>query len=81
MWAHEPITSSYDELEAYTEFVKKMGGREYDTKAVGWLSVDSILKKLRIRNPYKENKWGSKEAVYCQEVLSAFEGIFRISKC
>jgi len=62
--------------ELYCAFSKKMGGRRYDKKAVLWLAFDSLLRKLRIRNPYSENKWGSREAVYCQEILTAFTDVF-----
>jgi len=72
-----PIEKSMDEREAYCAFGKKMMGRQYDKKAVLWLAFDSLLRKLRIRNPYSENKWGDNQDVYCQEVIEAFRDTFR----
>lgn len=71
-----PIEKSPDEREAYCAFGKKMRGRQYDKKSVLWLAFDSLLRKANIRNPYSENKWGDRDDVYCQEVITSFGEIF-----
>lgn len=63
------------EREAYEAFVRHMAGRAYDKRAVSWLALDSLIYKLGFKNPYKTNKWGSRESVYCQEVLGALRDI------
>lgn len=69
------------ERKAYEDFVLHMAGRAYDKKAVSWLALDSLLVKLRLRNPYSDNKWGSREAVYCQEVLGALRDVLGRHGC
>lgn len=75
--ALEYVPIDEDDFGAYCEFSKKMAGKEYDKKAVLWLAFDSLLRKLNIRNPYSENKWGDRDDVYCQEVIEAFRDTFQ----
>jgi len=73
---YTPIGTGESEEEAYQMFIKKMEHRAYDKKAVLWLAMTSLLRKLKISNPYSENKWGDAEDVYCQEVITCFGEIF-----
>lgn len=72
---YTPMT---DDNEAFRLFGKKMAGRRYDKKAVVWLSFDSLLRKLGLRNPYSENKWGDSDDVYCQEVIDVFKDLLKL---
>ena len=66
-----------DDTSAFLHFEEKMSGRKYDSNGVGWLSLDSILKKIGLRNPYRVNQWADDSRVYCSEILSAFDVYFK----
>jgi len=65
--AHDTDQEKY----LYGKILDKVGGQPYDWKAVTFLSVAVIMKKLFKRPLPKKNLWGAKDMQYCSEVLNA----------
>lgn len=68
-------TSILDQEAVFDLMAKKIGGKKYDWKAIGFLAASVVvcLKVLGTKLPVV-NKWADKEDFFCSEMLQSISG-------